>query len=147
MASMPIEVHGSAPGSTTAQTMTTIPGATDAKTYAANHADGGPLAEASRIVLYVGGNQLPTNKTYCRPAPTLRTADIAAGKVMFASALCDGPRLVITARREVAPEEAGAGAMAHTIQRIKNFMLYGVSSSRARPALKFACTNDKSGEC
>ena len=147
MASIPIEVHGAVPGSDSKLTMANIPGATDAETYDAQQPDGPPLRAMRRIVLYIGGNQLPTDRTYCQPAPKLRTAVVAGGMVMFASALCDGARLVVTARREVAPKDSGASTMAHTIQRIKDFMLYGVASSRAQPALKFRCTSDKAGEC
>ena len=147
MDTLPIEVHGSVPGSSPAQTLARVPNGTNDAAYAQRPGGAQSLATTRRIVLYIGGDTLPTNGTYCTASPVLRIASIASGKVMVATALCDGSRLVTTARREVAPKEVTANTMAHTLNRVKSFLLYGLSSSRAQPALKYTCTNDRADDC
>ena len=136
---MPIEVHGAAPGASAAATLAAV-----------NHGlnDAGRRANASdqRIVLYVGGNTLPANDTYCQGAPSMRNVVVSARKVLFASALCDGPRVVVTDRREVAPGQLDANHIAQAVKRSKTLLMFGLATSRAQPPEANQCTNDLAGK-
>jgi hypothetical protein len=103
LAILPIDVHGTIPGENEDQALQRIANSTDGVRYARGEG-GGSLLSAQRIVLYVGGDSLPVNTTYCDGTPTPRTIKIPAGKIMMGAALCDGSRLVVTVRQEFRPK-------------------------------------------
>jgi hypothetical protein len=125
---IPIDVHGAVPGTDAQQTLERIPNGTDDAKYA-KAGNAGTLLAAQRIVLYVGGNTLPINSTYCNATPTMRTVRIPADKVMMGVAFCDGPRLVVTARREFALSAVMDKSMSHTIAELKYRLIFALSMS------------------
>ena len=130
---LPIDVHGNAPGASAGDTLARIPnGTTDERYAAANQA--AALRSAQRVELYVGGDTLPVNATYCSMTPTQRSVEIPAGKVMIAAALCDGSRLVVTAREEFGVDAASSSTMPHTVETIKEKLMVALESSRSHKA-------------
>ena len=128
LATLPINVHGTVPGSEYAETLARIPNGTNDDTYTQTGATSS-LRSIPRLELYVGGNTLPVNVTYCDKTPTMRSVDIPAGKVMLAVAICDGPRLVATAREEFSPDEVSTNTMSHAVETMKAWLLYAISRS------------------
>lgn len=140
MATMPIEVHGQAPALQAAALTAAIPHGVRRRDYAATHRQ--PIEASRHIVLYVGGDRLPTSASYCQIAPVMVDAPVTQGRVMLAGALCDGGRLVVAARRELPASKLTATAMPRTIERFKSFILYGL-----QPSQQFRCSNDDAGLC
>jgi hypothetical protein len=128
LATLPINVHGTVPGSDYAETLARIPNGTNDEIYTRGGATSA-LRSVPRLELYVGGNTLPVNVTYCEKTPTMRSVDIPAGKVMLAVAICDGPRLVATAREEYSPDEVATHTMSHAVENMKAWLLYAISRS------------------
>jgi hypothetical protein len=128
LATIPINVHGTAPDSDYAETVARIPNGTNDEIYTRGGATSA-LRSVPRLELYVGGNMLPVNVTYCDKTPTMRSVDIPAGKVMLAVAICDGPRLVATAREEFSPDEVATHTMSHAVENMKAWLLYAISRS------------------
>lgn len=131
---LPIDVHGNAPGANAGDTLARIPNGTNDERYAAAN-KAAALDSAQRVELYVGGNTLPVNATYCSVSPTQRTVEIPAGKVMMAAALCDGSRLVVTAREEFGVDAASSSTMPHTVETIKEKLMVALRSSRSHKAV------------
>ncbi|RDS84252.1 hypothetical protein [Dyella psychrodurans] len=132
MADMPIDVHGTIPGTTHADTVARVPQGTTATRYAAKNPQALGLESLPRVVLYVGGDRMPTNASYCSAAPVLKTADNDRGDVMVASALCDGPRLVVRSRREVKADDLSSVQIASTLNSVKSRLLFGLTISPAQ---------------
>jgi hypothetical protein len=130
LSGLPIAVHGSIPGADQDGTRALV--AASAAPASVEGVAGAPGASVPRIVLYVGGDRLPTDATYCAVAPTLRTVRIRAGKVMMAAALCDGPRLVVTSRQEFGVAAVSAAHLPHTLKSIRARLLYALSMSRGQ---------------
>jgi hypothetical protein len=128
LATLPINVHGTVPGSEYAETLARIPNSTNDDIYTRG-GETPALSSMPRLELYVGGNRLPVNVTYCDKTPTMRSVDIPAGKVMLAVAICDGPRLVATAREEFSPDEVSTNTMSHAVETMKAWLLYAISRS------------------
>jgi hypothetical protein len=128
LATIPINVHGTVPGSDSAETLARIPNATNDDIYSRGGASSN-LRSIPRLELYVGGNTLPVNATYCDKTPTMRSVDIPTGKVMLAVAICDGSRLVATAREEFSPDEVATHTMSHAVENMKAWLLYAISRS------------------
>lgn len=132
MAALPIDVHGAFPGATHVETVERIALGTTANDYAARHPTALGLEAQPRIVLYVGGDQLPTDASYCSAHPVMRTADESRNDIMIASALCDGPRLVVRSRREVAADRVSTTWISSTMSSVKSHLLYGLTVSQAQ---------------
>ena len=130
MQNVPINVHGTVPGTDGANTLARIEDGTTDDRYARSH-DGTALRSAQRIELYVGGTELPVNATYCSVAPTMRTVNSPPEQVMMGAALCDGPRLVVTTREPFAPEALTSSTLPGAIKAIKARLMLAVSNSRA----------------
>jgi hypothetical protein len=128
LATLPIDVHGNVPNSDYAETLARIPNGTNDAIYA-RKGETSALGSVARLELYVGGNTHPVDATYCDKTPTMRVVDIPAGKIMLAVAICDGPRLVATAREEFAPDEVSTSTMSHTVETMKAWLLYALSRS------------------
>jgi hypothetical protein len=125
---MLIDLHGSIPGEDADRTREELL-ASDISVVPANLADGSAMGSVQRIVLYIGGNTLPMNTAYCQAAPTLRSVEIPKGRIMLAAALCDGPRLVVTARQELRASSFWKVNIGHTINEIKNRLIFALSMS------------------
>ena len=132
MNTMPIEVHGAIPGTTSEETIARIPQGTTAEGYASRNPETIGLSARARVVVYIGGNKMPTDGGYCMGNPTLRSTPVSHDKVMVASALCDGPRLVVRSRRMVNASDLSASSMASSIRSIKSQLLYGLEVSTAQ---------------
>jgi hypothetical protein len=128
LTTLPINVHGTVPGSEHAETLARIPNGTNDDIYAQTGATSA-LKSIPRLELYVGGNTLPVNATYCDKTPTMRSVDIPAGKIMLAVAICDGSRLVATAREEFSPDQVSNSTMSHAVENMKAWLLYAISRS------------------
>ena len=128
LAMLPINVHGTVPGSEAAETLARIPNGTNGDIYA-RKGETSALGSVARLELYVGGNTHPVDATYCDKTPTMRTVDIPAGRIMLAVAICDGPRLVATAREEFSPDEVSTSTMSHAVENMKAWLLYALSRS------------------
>jgi hypothetical protein len=102
LATLPIEVHDTVANADADETVAHVLNGTDASRYSLANPAAPSLAETQRIVLYVGGETLPVNKTYCDATPSMRPVKVAPDRVLLGSALCDGPRLVVTERQELA---------------------------------------------
>jgi hypothetical protein len=135
LALVPINVHGTVPGSDYAETLARIPNGTDDDIYT-QRGETSALRSVPRLELYVGGNVLPVNVTYCDETPTMRSVDIPAGKVMLAVAICDGPRLVATAREEFSPDDVSIRTMSHAVETMKAWLLYALSRSPSQVPAK-----------
>ena len=132
MATLPIDVHGAIPGSSPDATLSAIRNATNSSVYAKAHPSASGLESQQRIVLYVGGETLPVNTTYCSATSTMRAVKLSTGRVLVGSALCDGSRLVVTARQEVEAEDATNATMEHTITTAKERLLVALRKGRNR---------------
>jgi hypothetical protein len=128
LATIPINVHGNVPDSDAAQTLARIPNGTNDAIYERSGATP-TLRSTPRLELYVGGNTLPVNVTYCDKIPTLRSVEIPKDKVMLAVAICDGARLVATAREEFSPDQVSARTISHAVENMKAWLLYAISRS------------------
>lgn len=128
LATIPINVHGTVPDSDYAETLARIPNGTNDYIYT-QKGETTALRSTPRLELYVGGNMLPVNATYCDKTPTMRSVDVPANKVMLAVALCDGARLVATARDEFSPDEVETNTMSHSVERMKGWLLFAISRS------------------
>ena len=128
LATLPINVHGTVPGSEAAETLARIPNGTNDAIYA-RKGETSALGSVARLELYVGGNTHPVDATYCDKTPTMRSVDIPAGKIMLAIAICDGPRLVATAREEFSPDQVSTRTMSHAVENMKAWLLYALSRS------------------
>jgi hypothetical protein len=99
MATLALEVHDQVPGVDVASIVANVPNATDATTSADHAVSLVEVTTARRAVLYIGGNEIPTDDSYCQATPTLHAVGKNRDGVMMAAALCDGKRLVDTYRR------------------------------------------------
>jgi hypothetical protein len=132
MSAMPVDVRGAIPGTSHADTVAHIPQGFTTVSYVANHPASSDLNAAPRIVLYIGGDRLPTDATYCGASPVMRDAINSGHGIMVASALCDGPRLVVRSRREVNIGRLDATDISTTIRTLKSRLLFGLTISQAQ---------------
>ncbi|PXV53327.1 hypothetical protein SAMN04487785_1185 [Dyella jiangningensis] len=82
---------------------------------------------ARRVVLYVGGEQVPTPETYCKTTATLYSLPKAQG-VLVAAALCDGSRLVDSYRRVYSASDIQQQGWGKVVKTMKSKLLWGLSS-------------------
>lgn len=132
IAALPIEVHGAAPGLSHAETVARIPQGTTATRFTAKQPANPSLAAMPRVVLYVGGDTIPTDHSYCSTTPDMRAADNGKHGVMLAAALCDGPRLIDRSRRVVSVDHLGARQLRATVKSLESHLLFGLTVSQAQ---------------
>lgn len=132
MATLPVEVHGTIPGLSHAETVAHIPQGTTARRFSAEQPTAPGLTVAPRVVLYVGGDTLPTNSSYCSASPELRSVHHHKDDVMLAAALCDGPRLIDRSRRVVNADHLSAADLDTTIKSVESQLLFGLTVSQAQ---------------
>ena len=90
------------------------------------------LSGQPRVVLYLGGDQQPTDDTYCQAAPTLHAVRRKPDHTLLAAALCDGPRLVVRMHKELTAKAVTSQNLPWTIQSMRNRLLFGVRVSQAQ---------------
>jgi hypothetical protein len=132
--SLPIDVHGTVPGANSDETLTRIANGTSDLMYAESN-ESAALHSAQRLELYVGGSTLPINTTYCRATPTMRSVAIPSDTIMMGAAICDGSRLVVTAREEFRSDALTSSTMPHTIKALKERLVVALSTSPAQEAV------------
>ena len=137
MNTIPVDVHGTVPGATPEETVARIPLGTTASDFAGKHPTLSGIESVPRIVLHVGGDQIPTDATYCSANPQMRSIDGKDGHVMLAAALCDGTRLIVRSRRELTPDGLATDKMSSTLKSVKSRLLYGIEISRAQTPIQF----------
>jgi hypothetical protein len=133
LAHLPIAVHGSIPGTDQNGTRALVE-ATEVLGKVIGAGADAAGDNVPRIVLYIGGDMLPTYATYCTAVPTLRTASARAGsdKIMMAAALCDGSRLVVTSRQSFTRTAVSEAKLAGTLRTIRARLLYALSMGRSQ---------------
>jgi hypothetical protein len=121
MHSLPVEVHGALPGETAAHTIAAIDHGT------ANPADtefgksGLSLYAMPRVVVYIGGDEVPARDQYCTLEPsTNRSVPTPKNALILRSELCDGPRPVAYARITVPEADPAADTLDRDIERVKS---------------------------
>ncbi len=128
LASILIDVHGELPGVSSQEMVSRIPNATNSARYGREgHAPA--LASLQRVELYIGGDAVPTDATYCESSPALRVV-APPDKAVVAAALCDGTRVVVTVRQQL-----GASAvrdLSGTIREVKSRLTFALSMSPAQ---------------
>ena len=133
MQTMLIEVHGGFASHDAAETARRIPNGTTPELYPMQNHSGIDLASMSRIVLYVGMNQIPTDDTYCSKTPALRGIAVNQGEINVAAALCDGTRLVVRARRDITQEHLASRGEASVVNAIKSRLMLALSTNPNAP--------------
>lgn len=91
---LPIELHGAWPGVDAAQTAALIPLASTETSPAA----AAEMVAKQRVVIYVGGNEVPQRADFCSLGKAYRNV-VDNEKVTLRAALCDGPRIISYARQ------------------------------------------------
>jgi len=84
------------------------------------------LPTAQRIVVYVGGHEIPTPESYCQANAELYPVPAKHG-VMVAAALCDGTRLVDIYRGVYSASDIQAKGWGPVIKTTKSKLLWGLS--------------------
>jgi hypothetical protein len=119
--SLPVEVHGSVPGETAAQTLAAVDRATANQASAEFGNSGLSLYAVPRVVVYIGGTKAPARDQYCSLEPNMnRSVAVPANALILRSELCDGPRAVSYARITLAAAHPTAETVARGIDRIKS---------------------------
>jgi hypothetical protein len=119
--SLPVEVHGAAPGETTAQTVAAIDHGTADQAGAPFGNSGVSLYAMPRVVVYIGGTTAPARDQYCSLEPNANTSVLAPKNgLVLRSELCDGPRPVAFARITLPEVDPTAKSVAGGIKQIKS---------------------------
>jgi hypothetical protein len=134
MPGMPVDVHSQDSSMASPTMLSRIPNATTANSYAQSHPVTQQLSQQPRVVLYIGGNQLPTSTSYCEAAPVLEPVHGAFDGVLIGGAICDGPRLVDTAQRTFKEERLASDGLAHAVDDVKSQLLFGLSVRQSKLA-------------
>lgn len=85
------------------------------------------LQDQTRLELYIGGNGLPSNQTYCTARPALQPVKSGHGDILMAGALCSGDRLVATEHIYVAMNDISTGKFAQTLEKFKKRLVAGLA--------------------
>lgn len=133
MPGMPIDVHSRDPSAASPDAIAHIPNATTADLFAQAHSGTQQLSQQPRVVLYIGGDQLPTSESFCTAEPALQAAHGASEGVLFGGAICDGPRLVDTVQRTFKPDELAGDGLARAVDNVKSQLLFGLSVRQSKP--------------
>jgi hypothetical protein len=133
MPALPVDLHSQDSSVTPLTALSNIPNATTADSYARSHPDAQPLNRQPRLVLYIGGNQLPTAASYCEAVPALQSSSGTPDGVLIGGAICDGSRLVDTVQRTYAADRLASEGPAHAVDDIKSQLLFGLSVRQSKP--------------
>lgn len=119
--SLPVEVHGSVPGETAAQTVSVIDRGVANQPSAEFGSSGLSLYAVPRVVVYIGGTMAPARDQYCSLEPNANRSVVApANALVLRAALCDGPRAVSYARITLSAANPTTETVARGIERIKS---------------------------
>lgn len=136
MRTMPVEIHGGFTNQNAAAIAAAVRGGTTPELYAARvPSPDAPLDKSPRVLIYIGTSYLPADDSYCRVKPRLRVAASEVGKVNVFGAICDGPRLVVRAEDRVDSVQVANPGEDAVIDKMKNRLLYAVSTSAATPSM------------
>src|SRR4030088_2862574 len=90
--SLPVEVHGALPGETATQTIAAIHHGTADLADTEFGKSGLSLYAVPRVVLYIGGSEVPARDQYCTLEPSAnRPVATPKNALILRSELCDGP--------------------------------------------------------
>jgi len=123
ISSLPVEVHGTVPSGTSAQTAGVIEHAVSGRDDGAAAATGLDLKNKPRVVVYVGETVAPWRDQYCSPEPDMNLAVPARKRgLVLLSALCDGTRPVTHAQITLSETNPTADMVARGIERTKSYL-------------------------
>ncbi|MHC1481330.1 hypothetical protein ACYJW8_13850 [Frateuria aurantia] len=135
MASMPVEIHGHLEGKDAATQATDVPHGITTAGYLAQNPGQPPLDTLPRILLYVGGHQIPSDQNYCSTAPAMRSMTVKPGRIDVAAALCDGLRLVVTARYQITPQSLDREGEAAIVDQMKEHLMFALATNPKVPSM------------
>jgi hypothetical protein len=125
--SLPVEVHGSVPGETAAQTIAAI----DHGTAGEDGTESASLWATPRVIVYIGGTEAPARDQYCALDPdTNRSVATTHKGVIIREELCDGPRPVAYARSTLFDENPTAEAVARSVEQVKSNLVDSLKPSQ-----------------
>jgi hypothetical protein len=118
---LPVEVHGTIPGETSAQTTAAIDhGVTEQAQDDFRHT-GLSLEAMPRVVVYVGGTSVPARDQYCTLQPGQnRSVTVPPNETLIRSELCDGPRPIAYARLTIADANLNTASVARAVQGLES---------------------------
>jgi hypothetical protein len=126
--SLPVELHGTVPGETTTQTSAELDNATAKQAGAEVGNSGLSLYATPRVVVYVGGTEVPARDKYCAIEPEANRPVVSPeSKVVLRSELCDGPRPVAYARVTIPATKPTAEQLAQGIDRAKSSLVQSLT--------------------
>jgi hypothetical protein len=138
--SLPVEVHGALPSETATQTIAASDHGTANLAYTEFGKSGLSLYAVPRVVVYIGGAEVPAHDQYCTLEPSAhRTFATPKNALILRSELCDGPRAVAFARITVPEADPTAGTLAADIERIKSDLVQ--SLPRPQPVMPVDYSN------
>jgi hypothetical protein len=118
---LPVEVHGTVPGETSAQTVAAIDHGVAEQAQADFQHTGVSLRAMPRVVVYVSGTSVPARDRYCALEPGRnRSVTVPRNGTLIRSELCDGPRPIAYARLTIADANLSAARVAQAIQGLKS---------------------------
>jgi hypothetical protein len=121
VASLPVEIHGTLPGETAAQTAATIDHGTADQAGAESGTTGLSLYAMPRVVVYIGGAVAPARDQYCTLDPnTNRSVVNPKNALVVRSELCDGPRAVAYTRITLHEANPTAADLTRGMAQIKS---------------------------
>ena len=123
ISSLPVEVHGTVPGGTSAQTIAAIEHGVSGRDDGQAPATGLDLKNKPRVVVYVGGTAAPWRDQYCSPEPSVNLSAPARERgLVLLSELCDGTRSVAHAQITLSETKPTADMVTRGIERTKSYL-------------------------
>jgi len=121
--SLPVEVHGTVPGETSAQTVAAIEHGVSGRDDGEASATGLDLKNMPRVVVYVGGPAAPWRDQYCSSEPNVNLSVPARKRgLVLLSELCDGTRPVAHAQVTLSETNPTAEMVARGVERTKSYL-------------------------
>jgi hypothetical protein len=118
---LPVEVHGTVPGETSAQTIAAIDHGVAEQPQGDFQHTGLSLDAMPRVVVYVGGTSVPARDQYCALEPGRnRSVTVPRNGTLIRSELCDGPRPVAYARLTIADANLSAASVARAVRGLES---------------------------
>lgn len=132
--SVPVDVHGVIPKQTEAQTLAAIDQGVVGQRDAEYKHTGLGLDSVPRVVVYIGGSDLPARDQYCALSPAvIRGTSVPDDGLVVRSELCDGPRPVAYARTTLAQSDPSDAAVANAIKRLKSELVDSLPTPDPQP--------------
>jgi hypothetical protein len=119
--SLPVEIHAALPSATATQTIAAIDHGTTNQADSEFGNSGLSLYAVPRVVVYIGGSEVPARDQYCTLEPRAnRSVVTPKNALILRSELCDGPRAVAFARITVPEADRTAQTLDRDIERVKS---------------------------